>query len=57
MIKKIAIKVLSAFLTERFIKQLVVFLLKKLAQKTTNKVDDDIVVMIEKALAEKKPKK
>lgn len=57
MLKKIAMSVLSALLTERFVKALVIFLLKKLAEKSDNKVDDEIVDMIERALAEEKPRK
>ena len=56
MLKKLAVSLLSALLTEKFIKTLIIYLLKKLAEKSDNKVDDEIVHMIEKALAEEKPK-
>lgn len=55
-LKKLALKLLAAILTEKFIKKLVVFLLKKLAERSDNKIDDEVVKMIEEAL-EEKPKK
>jgi hypothetical protein len=44
---------LAALLTEKFIKDLVVFLLEKLAAKTDNKVDDELVVKVKEALQTK----
>lgn len=49
-IKQIGKAVLSALLTEKFIKEVVVFLLEKLAQKTDNDVDDVIVQKVKEAL-------
>ena len=48
--KKIGLSLISGLLTETFIKNLIIFLLKKLAVKTDNKVDDKIIEMIESAL-------
>lgn len=49
-IKQIGKAVLSALLTEKFIKEVVVFLLEKLAKKTDNDVDDTIVAKVKEAL-------
>ncbi len=51
--KKLALAVLKAVLTEKFIKEIVVYLLKYLAQKSKNTVDDKIVEMIEGAMKNK----
>lgn len=45
---------MSALLTEKFIKEVIVFLLEKLAKKTTNSVDDTLVEKLKEALNEKK---
>lgn len=52
-LKKLGMKLLAALLTEKFIKKLIVFLLEKLAERTDNKIDDDVVKMIKDALEEK----
>lgn len=49
-LKQVGKALLSALLTEAFIKEIIVFLLEKLAKKTTNDVDDVIVDKIKKAL-------
>ncbi len=49
-LKSIGLALLKALLTEAFIKEVVVFLLKKLAKRSTNTVDDKLVEMVEKAL-------
>jgi len=49
-LKQIGKALLSALLTEKFIKELVVFLLEKLAAKTSNDVDDEIVKKVKEAL-------
>ncbi len=49
-LKSIGKAILSALLTEKFIKEIVVFLLEKLAKKSDNKVDDEIVAKIKEAL-------
>lgn len=52
-LKSIAKSILSAFLTEAFIKEVIVFLLEKLAKKTDNTVDDELVAKIKEALQKK----
>lgn len=49
-IKSIGKALLSALLTEKFIKEIIVYLLEKLAKKTSNDVDDEIVAKIKEAL-------
>lgn len=49
-LKQIGKALLSALLTEKFIKEIVIFLLEKLAQKTDNDVDDVIVQKVKEAL-------
>ena len=49
-LKSIGKALLSALLTEAFIKEIVTFLLEKLAQKTTNTVDDELVKKVKEAL-------
>jgi spore cortex formation protein SpoVR/YcgB (stage V sporulation) len=41
---------IAAFLTEKFIKDLIVFLLEKLAKLTSNNVDDELVAKVKEAL-------
>jgi hypothetical protein len=53
-LKSIGKAILSALLTEKFIKEIVVFLLEKLAKKSDNKVDDEIVAKIKEALVSDK---
>jgi len=53
MLKTVGLSLLKSLLTEKFIKEIIVYLLKWLAQKSKNKVDDKIVVMIEKAMEDK----
>lgn len=50
MLKSVGKSVLSALLTEAFIKELVVYLLEKLAASTKNKLDDEIVQKVKEAL-------
>ncbi len=49
-LKSVAKSIMAALLTEAFIKEIIVYLLKKLAERTNNKVDDAIVSRVEKAL-------
>ena len=49
-LKEIAKALLSALLTEKFIKEVVIFLLSKLAEKTDNKIDDVLVKKVAEAL-------
>lgn len=52
-LKDIGMALLSALLTEAFVKEIVIFLLEKLAQKTTNSVDDELVAKVKEALLKK----
>lgn len=49
-LKVVAKSVISALLTEKFVKEMVVFLLEKLAAKSDNKIDDQIVAKVKEAL-------
>ena len=49
-LKSIGKSILSAFLTEKFIKEIIVFFLDKLVSKTDNKLDDEIVAKIKEAI-------
>ncbi|MGE4268239.1 MAG: hypothetical protein AB7F25_12450 [Deferribacterales bacterium] len=45
-------KVLSAFLAEKVLTKVIIGILKILATRTTNTLDDELVVEVEKALGE-----
>lgn len=49
-LKQIGKAIISALLTEKFVKELIIFLLEKLAKKSSNEVDDEIVAKIKEAL-------
>jgi hypothetical protein len=49
-LKQIGKAIISSLLTEKFIKEVIVFLLEKLAEKTTNDVDNEIVAKVKEAL-------
>ena len=53
-LKEIGKGLISALLTEKFIKEIIVFLLEKLAKHTDNDVDDAIVEKVKEALQPKK---
>tara|TARA_Y100000590_G_scaffold325146_1_gene368865 strand:- start:334 stop:522 length:189 start_codon:yes stop_codon:yes gene_type:complete len=44
---------ITAFFTQKVIEQTVLLLMKYLASKTTNQVDDKLVSLLEKSIAEK----
>ncbi len=54
-LKSIGKAIFSALLTEKFIKEIIIYLLEKLAKKSDNKVDDEIVAKIKEALNVKDP--
>ena len=56
-LKSIGKGVLSALLTEKFVKEIIIYLLEKLAKKSDNKIDDEIVAKIKEAMdiKDKKP--
>lgn len=49
-LKQIGKAIISALLTEKFVKELIIFLLEKLAKKSINEVDDEVVAKIKEAL-------
>jgi len=54
-LKDLGLKILMALLTETVMKKLIMLLLRKLAERTDNKIDDEVVKIVEEAL-EKEPK-
>ena len=50
-LKSIGKSLISAFLTEKFVKELVIYLLEKLAKLSSNDVDDAIVAKVKEALS------
>jgi len=53
-LKQIFQAILVALLTEEFVKSLIIYGLEKLASKTDNKIDDELVARVKAAL--EKPK-
>ena len=49
-LKSIGKGLISALLTEKFVKEIIIYLLEKLALKSDNKVDDEIVAKIKAAM-------
>lgn len=49
-LKEIAKALMVSLLTEKFIKEVIMYALKKLAKRTDNQVDDEVVAMVDKAL-------
>ena len=56
-LKAIGKALVSALLTEAFIKRIIVFLIEMVAKKTDNKIDDEVVKMIKEALYGKQEEK
>ena len=56
-LKSIGKALVSALLTEKFVKEIIIYLLEKLALKSDNKIDDEIVAKIKEAMdiKDKKP--
>ena len=52
-LKQVGKGLISALLTEKFIKEIVIFLLEKLVKKSDNDIDDVIVAKIKEALGVK----
>jgi hypothetical protein len=50
LLKSVGKSLLSALLTEAFLKEVIVFLLEKLVEKTSNTVDDALVQKVKEAL-------
>ena len=49
-LKSIGKGLISALLTDKFVKEIIIYLLEKLALKSDNKVDDEIVAKIKEAM-------
>ena len=49
-LKSIGKGLISALLTEKFVKEIIIYLIEKLALKSDNKVDDEIVAKIKEAM-------
>lgn len=49
-LRQILKAVLTAFLTESFLKEIIIYGLEKLAVSTDNKVDDEIIAIVKKSL-------
>ena len=49
-LKSIGKGLISALLTEKFVKEIIIYLLEKLALKSDNKIDDEIVAKIKDAM-------
>ena len=49
-LKSIGKGLISALLTEKYVKEIIIYILEKLALKSDNKVDDEIVAKIKEAM-------
>jgi hypothetical protein len=49
-VKQLGKALVSALLTEKFVKEIIIYLLEKLAKQTSNDVDDVIVQKVKEAL-------
>jgi hypothetical protein len=49
-LKSIGKALISSLLTEKFVKEIILYLLEKLAKKSDNKIDDEIVAKIKEAM-------
>ena len=56
-LKSIGKALISSLLTEKFVKEIIIYLLEKLAKKSDNKIDDEIVAKIKEAMDIKKEEK
>ena len=56
-LKSIGKGLISALLTEKFVKEIIIYLLEKLALKSDNKIDDEIVAKIKEAVEVEKKEK
>ena len=55
-LKSIGKGLIAGLLTEKFVKEIIIYLLEKLAKRSDNKVDDEIVAKIKEALIVKDKK-
>ena len=56
-LKSIGKALISSLLTEKFVKEIIICLLEKLAKKSANKIDDEIVAKIKEAVEIEKKEK
>ena len=56
-LKSIGKALISSLLNEKFVKEIIIYLLEKLAKKSDNKIDDEIVAKIKEAVEVKKEEK
>ena len=49
-LKSIGKGLIAGLLTEKFVKDIIIYLLEKLAKKSDNKIDDEIVAKIKEAM-------
>ena len=56
-LKSIGKALISSLLTEKFVKEIIIYLLEKLAKKSDNKIDDEIVAKSKEAVEVKKEEK
>ena len=56
-LKSIGKALRSSLLTEKFVKEIIIYLLEKLAKKSDNKIDDEIVAKIKEAVEIEKKEK
>ena len=56
-LKSIGKALISSLLTEKFVKEIIIYVLEKLAKKSDNKIDDEIVAKIKEAVEVKKEEK
>jgi hypothetical protein len=52
-LKQIGMAILSALMTEAFVKEIIIFLLEKLVKLSDNTVDDELVAKVKEALLKK----
>jgi len=55
-LKSIGKGLIAGLLTEKFVKEIIIYLLEKLAKRSDNKIDDEIVAKIKEALIVKDKK-
>jgi hypothetical protein len=49
-IKAVMKSLMVGLITEKFLKEVIIYALTKLSEKTDNKVDDEVLAMVKKAL-------
>ena len=49
-LKSIGKGLIAGLLTEKFVKEIIIYLLEKLVKKSDNKIDDEIVAKIKEAM-------